>query len=797
MNAWGRQSGAWRFPFSKATRCVVALAVLVICTSHAALAQSAPAAPAPSPLHFQISTPKTTYHVGEVIPIELTFSADVPGAFRIQPAPASQTAPFLDDVILEPAEVASANNAIAGVFFGRRAAPPKPELLTPTPKHFSLILNPRITIKQPGTVKLRFDSKRVVADLEGDDQPPAFPLTSNTLTIEIVPATPEWQAAELADVRSILDKTAPLESPNDASPRAQAIQRLSYLDSDASARELTRLYANANDYELALFSEGLVRSTRRGAALDEANRLLEDPDFGVSSAFADLVETLPASMNGDAGENVQTIVENEKELSDKLADALPSKRGKAFAMTLATMERLTVAEDDGSKPNAPNQAVARAVPQLIRQFGQLSPAEQQTWLSQNWSDVKDPSWIPVVRSLALAQVASVDAGVAVDTDKSQTAGIALSDWVELDPAGARHTMLTEITSANPHFDAGTLAMLPDDTLPAEAQRQIGERFLAAADLATAEHFAALIARYGDKSVWPAVSGRIAQSIGGFTCETQIALLDFAMSVAPDDSESLLNAESAPPQDAAVDCRSRVMSEISPDTKKHAALLEKIALRELDDPDRGVVTGAADYLSWHGSPETEDALLQRYQTWAADWAVQVRNAGASSEDIGADAYLLVGQELARALTHGRAWLANTQMMERIRGMVDPQFAEIIIPAYDLERASESPLVISCTNFGPQHGFSVAQYNTADANELKEKLAQFPGGTTFYWNNSRCDDQNGGPSTFNDVASTASLSGITVKPAPPNVVADSSGADGSSEEGDPLGGPVVADRLVVVN
>ncbi len=53
--------------------------------------------------------------------------------------------------------------------------------------------------------------------------------------------------------------------------------------------------------------------------------------------------------------------------------------------------------------------------------------------------------------------------MADDAAESGPADIAMQRWYELDPEAARTVLLADIASADPHFSAETLTMLPDKT----------------------------------------------------------------------------------------------------------------------------------------------------------------------------------------------------------------------------------------------------------------------------------------------------------------------------------------------
>ncbi len=156
------------------------------------------AAPPASPVHFQISAPKLTYRVGELIPIDLLFSADAPGAFRVHTNPfANAPMGIVDTLTIEPEgaiqpRVSRLTKSIRALRFGLQGVG---DPLTPAPVHIHVLLNEWLLLDHPGTFRLRIETDRVAADLGEAQAPPPFHLQSNTIEITLVSADAAWQAA--------------------------------------------------------------------------------------------------------------------------------------------------------------------------------------------------------------------------------------------------------------------------------------------------------------------------------------------------------------------------------------------------------------------------------------------------------------------------------------------------------------------------------------------------------------------------------------------------------------------------
>jgi hypothetical protein len=764
MNNWGPRLYNSNFLF------IAALCAFLFGATHPTRAQSnavsSDTQTPSSPLHFQISVPKTTFHVGELIPIDLLFSADAPGAFRIYKTPFDRVpAGIIDRLVVEPADAAPEREQPGRnwrrTFVG--GDPNRTDPLTPAPVHVRALLNKWLVLSQPGTFRLHIESDRVVADVGERADPPPFHMQSNAIEITIVSASPTWQADQLKDILHVLDTTKPLGSIDERSERADAIYRLLYLDTDASTCEMVRQFGKNLDPESSIYESGLFESTHHSAAIDEMNRLLDDRDFSVSETFATTLSALPIERSDDGQLVEQKFAENEVQVLAKLIDALPSKRGDAFTDTFATLERIR-------RDNGLDEPVSREiVGQLIGQFGKLGPGAQLEWLRDNWDDVKDSAWLDTLRSAVLsATVATPGAGQSDDImlDRSLMAASALTRWHELDPVGSRDAILAQITSPEPQFNSATLGLLPDKKLPTEQQQQIAQNFANSPDAEAASWIAGLVYRYTDAAVWPVISGKVSQSLVEMDCVGQAQMIAFAIRVGPDQAAPLLDAALAPRDGDDVSCAPNLITNVA--ELQNDPLLEKAAIALLNDPDLSVVENAGRYLEKYGSAAAEDPLWQRFQSWSGDWAAR----NTSDESAIPDNFQLisVGIVLAQALVHGPGWLADKEKLERVESMSGGSLDNLNgYTTEALELWSKPPLTIHCRseNSGDGDGFQfgLAQYSLNGLKALQDKLGQFPNGATLLWDSSNCVSAPNYNAAYSAVAAAVSINGITLKPAPP--------------------------------
>jgi hypothetical protein len=755
----------------------------------------------------------------------MDFTADVEHVFRIVPESTATEDDSLDNLSLNPVELAPPYGQNTAQLVRSEANSHNhipPIALGPSGGHYTLLLNNRYVLKKPGVLQLTIVSHRVSADL-GDTtananrdavSAPPFPVTSNTLTITILPPTLEWQAAELANIEKQLDTNLPNASGAPSPERQQAINRLMYLNSPAAARELVRRFAPAPPIEQDEFATGLLLSDHRAAAIEMANKLADDPSFGITFEFQTLVALLPVMDKMgelESGEANAALVSAVAAAKTQFLAELNSKQGKAFETTLETLERMKA--DSPSAADA--TALQQAVPKLIGMFHDLPPDEQQNWLEQNWSDVKDPAWTPVLRAIATSPPASTTQylqGFAIGV-KSE----ALEDWAQLDPQGARETILAAMMSNDPQFGANALSALPDKTLPDAQQRQLGQLFLVSSDPEAQRHFAGMLERYGGETAWKQISSAVAQSMRLYTCDTQVALLNFAFGVAPDSAGDLLETAMTPPDNGSTDCRAQILSASIQNDTKNAR--EKYAIAVLNDSNPSVVGAAARYLALYGSADAEDPLWKRYEAWALAASPIASTAHENPQATEIDDFHL-GGVLADALIQGRGWLTGREKLERLNTLAGNILGRPVVSNYFLSEWMRSPVALSCfTVTETESQFNIAQYTMTTVDELKARLALFPSGTTLAWYGHECSSAPTYTVMFNDVASAASLKGVTLKPVadlppvmePADAPATNEGNGNGDSAPDPATAPsndesrppspdaeyIVPDRVVVVN
>ena len=135
---------------------------------------------------------------------------------------------------------------------------------------------------------------------------------SNEVTFQVLPATPEWQAEQLAQVLAVLGANHTKDTPADVYRAKQALRVLRFLGSEASTRELARRFWSYDrqrqvhpiiaEYPINPFfygyersqdywdiKAGLIGSPYRAVAIEELTAAIHDPKHPATRA---MVETL-------------------------------------------------------------------------------------------------------------------------------------------------------------------------------------------------------------------------------------------------------------------------------------------------------------------------------------------------------------------------------------------------------------------------------------------------------------------------------------------------------------------------
>jgi len=234
----------------------------------------------------------------------------------------------------------------------------------------------------------------------------------------------------------------------------------------------------------------------------------------------------------------------------------------------------------------------------------------------------------------------------------------------------------------------------------------------------------LIGRYATPAIFPRVLAAEETRIVGLPCEGQAAFLAYAVKSDPVRGATLLEEC----MEAQNGCSATVLPQVA--SREMTPEIQRLAIARLGDSDPQLAAAAATTLGRYGSAEAEQALWDRLEKWHARWA------GRASElpngyGIGLQNGLETELEfsLIDALGAGQAWFAGPGELARL--------SRLCVSTVGCQKvndiASQAEVIPNINVYGsePDYHASVAQYQADSIDSLKQKLAQFPEGSTFTW------------------------------------------------------------------
>jgi len=698
-------------------RSVLALLCLVASGS----CQSTPSADGNVILQVSLAAEQNQFHIGEKIPLQLSYSSAVKDRYQINMAQYDRSGRMEYEhfhVTPEAGAVDPLANRTPGPGGGLSGF----NFLDAQPSTIKLNLNEWVRFTKPGKYLLSIDSNRVsIRDPAAPFGTSPVTVHSNEIRLNVIAASREWQAQvfkqAVADL-NVPDPHDPAHMEQYFKSKRAALETLRFLGTPESIRELTRRMRGEDqsglDYICML---GVAYSPLPDVARRAVEEALADPNHPITQNFLYMMRELTSTDRA-------RWRESQRQTLEELIAVLPRKTGKARPLSLST-----AANEAWNAQDVPKATIDRLTVELISMFDQLSAQDQNMLLTYQWDKVASPQLIPLLRRVAeryedFPQMREMNAYTQLQLTAS-----ALRHWYEMDPEGARPAVIAEITRPRPRYGARLLGMLPDKTLP-EADSALAEHLRSTTDLDGSVNIASLIARYGSDAILPQVLSKLDPLIGKWACAIQNPLLAYVLRVDP--------ALARPKIEQAIDtrgagfsaCYNSIFQEIS--EIRFDPVLEEIGVRSIDDPNPQVAMTAATMLGRLGSPSAEPALLARYRRWSEQWTGRESELnvpfGQSPRDLSNE--LGLGQNLLMSLATGQHWLADEKKLEQLSQMSRVSSIHNLAEQY-VKAWQNQPFMISLIHTGRYDEFhaQVVQYELHSLEALKDKVAQFPSGTKF--------------------------------------------------------------------
>ncbi|MFL6439925.1 MAG: hypothetical protein ACJ71Q_20300 [Terriglobales bacterium] len=659
------------------------------------------------------------FHVGEIIPIELSFSAPAPNTYDIESRNYDRSGRLnIEQFHVNPQGRDPLLTYFSeGSFFGGGLGGPRP--LNTEPHIIGDDLNEWVALDQPGHYTVYVTTERVSRRTSGKNAP--VELRSNTLEFEIVAAEAAWQQRTFSSAISVLNNGSTKEEE-----KIVAIRVLRFLDTPESIRALVRQFDALPSGRGFDCIAGLSGSRYPNLVVHELEQQMSAPDTAITPeyiyTFAKLKfqsehSPLPPYPQNDTEqqkawaaqmqERQKSLARLEESLYADAANLVPSKQGRARAETVRT---LLVRPTRGSEDFRPLTSVPET--DVTASFLALSPDQQYDVLSIFWERLRAPAMIAPLESIVRKP----------EVRHHLLRDIALQRLYELAPQEATPLILAEIKQ--PHIDNGrftvsanTLGVLHNETLP-EFDDLLAARIEQRLSL-TFPLDAQLVARYATRAVLPRVKAAYVAKPGLEGCVSEDGFISYFLRTDADYGVRLLAAEPSVCMTKSIPAviRMKRWNEVQPAVIGH-----------MNNPDLNRARQAAETLAKYGDAEAEKAMWERLRSFHQQWAgreneLLALRAGASREASDAMGFQY---GLVESLAKAQNWILSDEEVTQLENLTLGSERENIKHWYWI-----SPVEISVTILPNQdlHIDINHQYFSRDVATFAAKLRQYPEGTRF--------------------------------------------------------------------
>ncbi len=682
----------------------------------------------PERVKFTIAAPKAEFFLGEVIPLELNFTSTQPRTFlassRLQDRVGRMNR--VEEFVTAPAALCEDPlQGLPAATGGEGGLSGGPVVLSEKPFSFERALNEWVRFRRPGEYRVYVLSRRVsqVEDSARSDyylhlfaRGKPIELASNLLTLKILPAPAPWVRQQIAAAKKTLDAPA---APNDqaANQRQRAIRALRFLDSPEAAEELVRRLTGDQGVDSFQAYLGVLESPYRKRLLTLMEQRLVAADQPVWDQYLDtlaqLVELLtekpmPPYPKDAAGQKAWQEESKRRadarerkrdEYAARLIASLPAKQPPARAVSLNTL--LGFARNGPQPPWLPS-----VVASLIANFRSLPVMTQSTLLEYQWSTLKGPAILPLLRDLV--------ANPPRQQFDPRVEAVALRRLYELSPGESRKIILDEIRKPTKRIPFPTLAILTDAALP-ELNDVLAERFdpLLILRYATGDIVkrleSAYLARDAEikKRNLPACSGPLAF---------------YFLKYDPPFGERLLREDFAKPN-AVPACYDIGFQFNQLGRWAYSPALERLAIESLTSPNVAVKRGAAEVLGKYGAAAAEKPLWDATEYFHSWW--KGREEGLKEQN--GEGSVQLERALRTALARADGWVLQEPELKRLLALCSTEWCRSEVTGWI--GAAKAPLSITIVPQGDGLGYDVGQYGPGGEDWLRRKLPQYPAAIEF--------------------------------------------------------------------
>lgn len=633
------------------------------------------------PVALRLSTPagETRFHIGESIPVTLTFESTSSQSFSVATgaAPRRIRPQTPDEFSAQPAEgwvdplkdltwtMEGSGNPMLSQ---QRAA-----LDANHPVAVTRMLNEFVVFRAPGHYIVYCDSGR-----SGDK------VRSNGLELDILPRDEAESAKQFASAKAILETGKPPTEPErfiyqaKENEQADAVRTLRYLDTEAAVTYLTSIFGQnrrtESDIEYALYGSG-----QRALAVRELERRLADRDLMVTQTFLVTLIQLKAFLQ-EASTGHPFLPDDwtalDEAVNKRVFELAPRKTPEARAGTYFYLF------ETGSASFRQSPEVRRL---LVESLPFAGPFQMEVLLSNSWGEIRSagPALVPILKQAVSRSWPRLSPNVA---------GLALLRLAELDRASATELARNALLAGQPAIGD---AQLVEFSIPASAD--LDQALLA--QYRAGKPVDARIARFASPAIKDEMWRVYDQKHTADKPECTTPLLAYFFRVDP---EAAARHVEESRQAGPSPCMALQFAGLERCLMN--AGLERQLILDTNSPNPNLRRVAYQTLSLAGSPAALSSLFQ-----------------ALDQELAPD--------IIRAILQGRNWVLNetnyARLMKACTGT--PVCSEVA----RIQRESAPPYTLRLFESFGHRGLWLSNREVDSMDDLDELLKQYPAGATFRW------------------------------------------------------------------
>ncbi len=652
----------------------LALFPVLFCLAVSAMSQQTPVA-------LRLSTPagETRFHIGESIPVTLTFESTSSQSFSVATgaAPRRIRPQTPDEFSAEPAagwvdplkDLTWTMESSGNPMLSQQHA----ALDANHPVAVTRTLNEFVVFRAPGHYVVYCDSGRSGQTLR-----------SNGLALDILPRDEAESAKQFASARAILETGKPPTEPErfiyqaKENAQADAVRTLRNLDTEAAVTYLASIYGQnrrtESDIEYALYGSG-----QRALAVRELEQRMTDPDLMVTQNFLITLTQLKAFLQENTtGRPFSTEDWNllDEAVNKRVFELAPGKTPEARAGTYFYLF------ETGSKSFRQSPEVRRL---LVESLPFATPFQMEVLLSNSWGDISSAGapLVPILKQAVSRSWPRLSPNVP---------GLALLRLAELDPASAAEFARNALLTGQPaigdaqlvEFSISASADL-DQALPAQyrAGKPVDAR----------------IARFASPAIKDEMWRAYDEKHAADKPECATPLLAYFFRVDPEGgARRVEESRKAGPYP----CMALQFAGLERSLMN--AGLERQLIVDTKSPNQNLRGGAYQTLSLAGSPAALSSLFQALDQQPAP-------------------------DIIRAILQGRNWVLRetdyARLMKACTGT--PACSEVA----RIQRESAPPHTLRLFDSFGHRGVWLSNREVDSLDDLDELLKQYPVGAEFRW------------------------------------------------------------------